>query len=163
MTTDFPAMFRPFWRTRRAAAIAGILFGVLLLTALVTARIALDDGSLGVLRSEPQRRTLIRWSLGRVPFAATVMADLRADTASEVPTRRFFARFVLALGEVRAAGDGQDEATPPDSIELDAVQLAFITRRLHADVALMVPGGVEKLKRAGPRTGRTTSHSRRSP
>ena len=69
MTTDFPALFRPFWRTRRAAAIAGILFGVLLLTALVTARIALDDGSLGVLRSEPQRRTLIRWSLGLVPFA----------------------------------------------------------------------------------------------
>jgi hypothetical protein len=69
MTTEAPALFRPFWRTRRAAAIAGILFGVLLLTALVTARIALDDGSLGVLQSEPQRRTLIRWSLGLVPFA----------------------------------------------------------------------------------------------
>jgi hypothetical protein len=69
VTTEAPALFRPFWRTRRAAAIAGILFGVLLLTALVTARIALDDGSLGVLQSEPQRRTLIRWSLGLVPFA----------------------------------------------------------------------------------------------
>ncbi|HET7458793.1 MAG TPA: hypothetical protein VFJ74_14185 [Gemmatimonadaceae bacterium] len=111
--------------------------------------VRLGDLAKVLARGEPR--------FGRVPFAATVMADLRADTASEVPTRRFFARFVLALGEVRAAGDGQDEATPPDSIELDAVQLAFITRRLHADVALMVPGGVEKLKRAGPRTGRLPS------
>jgi len=69
MTTEAPALFRSFWRTRRAAAIAGILFGVLLLTALVTARLALDDSSLGVLQSEPQRRALIRFSLGLVPFA----------------------------------------------------------------------------------------------
>ena len=69
MTTETPTLFRSFWRTRRAAAIAGILFGVLLLTALVTARLALDDSSLGILQSEPQRRTLIRWSLGLVPFA----------------------------------------------------------------------------------------------
>ena len=69
MSTEAPALFRPFWRSRRAAAIAGILFGVLLLTAMVMTRIALDEGSLVVLQSDPQRRTLIRFSLGLVPFA----------------------------------------------------------------------------------------------
>ena len=69
MTAEAPTLFRAFWRTRRAAAIAGILFGVLLLTALVTTRIALDEGSLELLRSDAQRRTLIRFSLGLVPFA----------------------------------------------------------------------------------------------
>jgi len=64
-----PALFRPFWRSRRAAAIAGILFGVLLLTAMVMTRIALAEGSLVVLQSDPQRRTLIRFSLNLVPFA----------------------------------------------------------------------------------------------
>jgi hypothetical protein len=62
-------VFRSFWRTRRAAAVAGILFGVILIAALVTARIALDQSNLVVLQSEPQRRTLIRVSLGLVPFA----------------------------------------------------------------------------------------------
>ena len=71
MSTDAPApaLFRPFWRSRRAAAIAGILFGVLLLTAMVMTRIALAEGSLVVLQSDPQRRTLIRFSLNLVPFA----------------------------------------------------------------------------------------------
>jgi hypothetical protein len=69
MSTEAPALFRPFWRTRRAAAIAGILFGVLLLTAMVMTRIALDEGSLDLLQSEPQRRSLIQLSLNLVPFA----------------------------------------------------------------------------------------------
>jgi hypothetical protein len=57
------------WRTRRAAAIAGIVFAVLLLTALALMRFALADGSLASLQSDAQRRTLIRFSLGLVPFA----------------------------------------------------------------------------------------------
>jgi hypothetical protein len=68
-TTPAPQLFRPFWRSRRAAAVAGILFGVLLLTAMVMTRIALSDSSLDVLQSDLQRRNLIRWSLGLVPFA----------------------------------------------------------------------------------------------
>jgi len=32
-------------------------------------RLALGEGSLQLLQSDPQRRTLIRWSLGLVPFA----------------------------------------------------------------------------------------------
>jgi hypothetical protein len=69
MTTEPPQLFRSVWRTRRAAAVAGILFGVLLLTAMVMTRIALAEGNLVLLQSDPQRRTLIRLSLGLVPFA----------------------------------------------------------------------------------------------
>jgi hypothetical protein len=58
-----------FWRTRRAAAIAGILFGVLLITALAMVRIALSEGTLESLQTDAQRRTLIRISLNLVPFA----------------------------------------------------------------------------------------------
>jgi hypothetical protein len=58
-----------FWRTRRAAAIAGIVFGVLLITAMVMARIALEEGSLEALQNDAGRRRLIRFSLHLVPFA----------------------------------------------------------------------------------------------
>lgn len=58
-----------FWRTRRAAAIAGIVFGVLLITAMVMARIALEEGSLESLENDAGRRRLIRFSLNLVPFA----------------------------------------------------------------------------------------------
>jgi hypothetical protein len=58
-----------FWRTRRAAAIAGIVFGVLLITAMVMARIALEEGSLESLENDAGRRSLIRFSLNLVPFA----------------------------------------------------------------------------------------------
>ncbi len=58
-----------FWRTRRAAAIAGIIFGVLLITALTMVRIALAEGTLESLERDAQRRTLIRISLNLVPFA----------------------------------------------------------------------------------------------
>jgi hypothetical protein len=58
-----------FWRTRRAAALAGIVFGVLLITAMVMARIALEEGSLEALQSDAGRRRLIRFSLNLVPFA----------------------------------------------------------------------------------------------
>ena len=58
-----------FWRTRRAAAVAGIVFGVLLITAMVMARLALEQGSLEALQSDAGRRRLIRFSLNLVPFA----------------------------------------------------------------------------------------------
>jgi hypothetical protein len=69
LSTDARPLIRPVWRTRRAAAIAGIVFAVLLLTALALMRFALADGSLASLQSDAQRRTLIRFSLGLVPFA----------------------------------------------------------------------------------------------
>jgi hypothetical protein len=58
-----------FWRSRRSAAIAGIVFAVLLLTALTMMRIALSEDSLQALQTDAQRRTLIRLSLHLVPFA----------------------------------------------------------------------------------------------
>jgi hypothetical protein len=58
-----------FWRSRRAAAIAGIVFAALLITAMTMLRIALSEGSLQSLQSDASRRTLIRYSLNLVPFA----------------------------------------------------------------------------------------------
>ena len=58
-----------FWRSRRAAAIAGIVFAVLLITAMSMLRVALSEDSLQSLQSDASRRTLIRLSLNLVPFA----------------------------------------------------------------------------------------------
>src|SRR4051812_15217702 len=57
------------WRSRRAAAVAGILFGVLLMVALIMVRVALSAASLQALQTDGERRTLIRFSLNLVPFA----------------------------------------------------------------------------------------------
>jgi len=57
------------WRSRRSAAIAGIIFAVLLLTALTMMRIALSEDSFQAFRTDAQRRSLIRLSLHLVPFA----------------------------------------------------------------------------------------------
>ena len=69
MSTGEPVLTPRLWRSRRAAAVAGILFGVLLITALVMARIALTEGSFESLRTDAQRRSMIRLSLNLVPFA----------------------------------------------------------------------------------------------
>jgi hypothetical protein len=57
------------WRGRRSAAVAGILFGVLLLAALTMMRIALSESDLSALRADSSRRTLIELALNLVPFA----------------------------------------------------------------------------------------------
>ena len=57
------------WRTRRSAAVAGLLFAVLLITAMVMMRLALADDSLQSLRTDAASRRLVRWSLHLVPFA----------------------------------------------------------------------------------------------
>jgi hypothetical protein len=69
VTADASVVTARFWRSRRSAAIAGIAFAVLLLAAMVMMRLALSEGSLQSLRSDGQRRTLIRLSLNLVPFA----------------------------------------------------------------------------------------------
>ena len=58
MTDVAPHLTAGFWRTRRSAAIAGIIFGVLLLAAMIMLRIALSEGSLQMLQADTQRRTL---------------------------------------------------------------------------------------------------------
>ena len=52
MSTNSTVLTAAFWRTRRAAAVAGIIFGVLLLTAMVLARVAMSDIGL----RDPARR-----------------------------------------------------------------------------------------------------------
>src|SRR6478609_1611126 len=58
-----------FWRGRRSAAVAGIVFGVLLLAALTMVRLALSDTSVASLQSDSSKRALIGLSLNLVPFA----------------------------------------------------------------------------------------------
>jgi hypothetical protein len=69
VSTSSPVLTAAFWRTRRAAAVAGIIFGVLLLTALVLARVAMSDSGYETLLADDHRRELIRLSLHLVPFA----------------------------------------------------------------------------------------------
>jgi hypothetical protein len=69
VSTRTPVLTAGFWRSRRSAAIAGIVFAVLLLAALTMMRIALSEGSLQSLQTDAQRRSLIRLSLHLVPFA----------------------------------------------------------------------------------------------
>ena len=68
-STDGPVLAAAFWRSRRAAAVAGIVFAVLLITAMVMMRLALSEGSLQSLQTDAPRRTQIRISLHLVPFA----------------------------------------------------------------------------------------------
>ena len=69
MSTNSPVLTAAFWRTRRAAAVAGIIFGVLLLTAMALARVAMSESGYEILLADDDRRRLIRLSLHLVPFA----------------------------------------------------------------------------------------------
>ena len=79
MTTDTPPRLIARFRSRRSAAIAGIVFGVLLLAAMIMLRIALSEGSLLALQADAQRRSLIRLSLSLVPFAGIGMLRVCVD------------------------------------------------------------------------------------
>ncbi|MGR0218948.1 hypothetical protein [Agromyces sp. ZXT2-6] len=59
----------PFWRSRRGAAVAGIAFAILLVAAMTLMRLAASEDGFEALRSDSQRRTLLAWGLGLVPFA----------------------------------------------------------------------------------------------
>ncbi len=68
-STPMPALNVRRWRSRRSAAVAGILFAVLLITAMTVIRIALGDGDPRTLQLDTDRRGLIRVGLHLVPFA----------------------------------------------------------------------------------------------
>src|SRR6476659_3990762 len=94
-----------FWRSRRAAAVAGIVFGVLLLTALTMTRIALTGGNLESLVADSQRRALIRNSLNLVPFAGIaflwfigVIRDQLGDVEDRLFSTVFLGSGLLFLG-----------------------------------------------------------------
>ncbi len=69
MSTSTPELTRRFWRTRRSAAVAGIVFAVLLLASMTMTRLALDNSSFESLQSDSHQRGLIRLALNLVPFA----------------------------------------------------------------------------------------------
>ena len=69
MTTPAPVLTARRWRSRRSAAVAGILFGVLLVAALVMLRVGVAGGNLEQAELSPGRQTLVRLSLNLVPFA----------------------------------------------------------------------------------------------
>lgn len=69
MSSSEPVLTAAFWRTRRAAAIAGIIFGVLLLAAMIMTHLALTDAAYDSLQDDGRSRRLIVVSLHLVPFA----------------------------------------------------------------------------------------------
>ncbi len=57
------------WRTRRSAALAGLVFAILLITALMVLRSTISGASVAELAADPGRRRLVRFGLGLLPFA----------------------------------------------------------------------------------------------
>jgi hypothetical protein len=86
----------------RGAAIAGVIFSVLLITALGLARLAVptDLTHPGTWVTEPDRQTAVRFALGLVPFAGIAflwfMGVLR-DRLGELEDK-FFATVFLGSG-----------------------------------------------------------------
>ena len=92
-----PLLTARHWHSRRSAAGAGIVFGVLMLTAMVMLRIALDAGGLPELRTDPGRLRLVRWSLNLVPFAGIAFlwfVGVVRDQLGDVEDRLFSTVFL---------------------------------------------------------------------
>jgi hypothetical protein len=64
-----PALTAGRWRTRRSAAVAGIVFALLLIVGLVIVRSALSGATPGIMAGDPGRRRLLQAGLNLVPFA----------------------------------------------------------------------------------------------
>jgi hypothetical protein len=67
-----------------------------------------------------------------------IVDDLRAIAESEAPTRRFFGRFIAALGRNATSHAPYDllGTVDPRSIQLDGLQVSLILRRVAADIAI---------------------------
>jgi hypothetical protein len=89
-------------RTPRAAGIAGVLFALLLTTALVLVRLAVPAGpnDAGVWLSDPGRRRLVVLALNLVPFAAIAFLWFIGVVRDRIGQRedRFFATVFLGSG-----------------------------------------------------------------
>jgi hypothetical protein len=69
MSAPPPAVTARRWRSRRSAAVAGIVFAVLLLTAMTLVRLALGAADPRALQLDVDRQRWIRVGLRLVPFA----------------------------------------------------------------------------------------------
>jgi len=89
-------------RTPRAAAIAGILFALLLMAALVLVRIgaAPDSGDTGAWLTDPSRRRLVFLALNLVPFAGIAFLWFIGVVRDRIGRRedQFFATVFLGSG-----------------------------------------------------------------
>ena len=89
-------------RTPRAAAVAGILFGVLLITSLVLVRVAIpaDPSDAGVWLTDSGHRRAVILALNLVPFAGIAFLWFIGVVRSRVGDRedRFFATVFLGSG-----------------------------------------------------------------
>ena len=105
---DSPAgLTRRRWRSRRSAAVAGIVFAVLLITAMTMMRVALDGGSFQDLQEDEDRRTMIRVGLHLIPFAGIaflwfigVVRDQLGDREDRLFSTVFLGSGLLFLGMV---------------------------------------------------------------
>jgi hypothetical protein len=85
------------WRSRRSAAVAGIVFAVLLIAALAMLRVAVAGGDLESAELDPTRRSLVRLSLNLVPFAGIAFLwfiGVVRDQLGEVEDRLFSTVFL---------------------------------------------------------------------
>jgi hypothetical protein len=97
MATDPSGVTAPRWRSRRSAAVAGIVFAVLLIAALVMIRLALSGADLEQVETDAGRRNLVRVALNIVPFAGIAFLwfiGVVRDQLGEVEDRLFSTVFL---------------------------------------------------------------------
>jgi hypothetical protein len=97
-----PLQARSPLRTPRAAAVAGIVFSVLLITALVLLRLSVpaQPGAAGAWLTDPGRRTAVAIALNLVPFAGIAFLWFMGVLRDRIGERedRFFATVFLGSG-----------------------------------------------------------------
>ncbi len=69
MSSAAPVLIAPRWRSRRSAAVAGVIFALLLIVVIVMMRLATGDADYQTMVTDADRRRLIALSLQIVPFA----------------------------------------------------------------------------------------------
>jgi hypothetical protein len=129
-----------FWRTRRSAAVAGIAFAVLLLTAMTMMRLALAEDSLTTLQSDAGSRRLIAWSLQLIPFAGIaflwfigVVRDQLGDVEDRLFSTVFLGSGLLFLAMLfTAASTTTSLIRVSQTPEVDAVLWDYGSISAHA-------------------------------
>jgi len=73
----------------------------------------------------------------KLPLSKLLLEGIQADSESKKPELRFWARFIVELGKnANPSYDLMAGDVDPANVKLDAIQFAFITRRLAADLAI---------------------------
>jgi hypothetical protein len=115
MSPDAVVLTARFWRTRRSAALAGIVFAVLLLAAMTMLHLALSEDSLRSLETNAHRRTLIRLSLHLVPFAGIAFLWFIGVVREQIGAveDRLFSTVFLAAGFSSSPCSSRALSPPP--------------------------------------------------